>query len=280
MQIMPIDLVRGEVELPSLSNVFQQFTAKLDDPGATAEDFSDIISTDPALTVRLLKLVNSAYYSFAATITDVAHAITIIGLNDLREMILAISVVEFFEGLPNELTGMQTFWNHSVLTGLLAKEMQSSTAIKSKQSLFTAGMLHDVGSLVFYNRLPEIARSVLERNDREHQPRYLLEREILGFDHAAIGGELMRHWELPEFLSDVVANHHEPQQSKAFTEEAMVINLTDKIARNLEKGEESVQQIMYEIGDISLGVSETDVEVSVSKAREKLSSVLSAIQAV
>lgn len=279
MQIMPIDLVRGELELPSLSNVFQQFTAKLDDPGATAEDFSDIISTDPALTVRLLKLVNSAYYSFASTITDVAHAITIIGLNDLREMILAISVVEFFEGLPNELISMKSFWNHSVMTGLLAKEMQSSAAIKSRQSLFTAGMLHDVGSLVFYNRMPEMARSVLERNDREDRPRYLLEREVLGFDHAAIGGELMRHWELPEFLSDVVSHHHEPQKSKSFTEEAMVVNLTDKVARSLERGEDSVKQMIQELGGMPAGISENDLEVSVAKARKKLSSVLSAVQA-
>lgn len=278
MQLRPIDLVRGKVELPSLSTVFQQFTAKLDDPGAMAEDFADIMSADPALTVKLLKIVNSAFYSFSSTITDVPHAITIIGLNELREMILAISVVEFFDGLPNDMISMKSFWNHSVLTGLLAKEVQSSPRIKSRQSLFTAGMLHDVGSLVFYNRMPEIARTVLERNDREDKPRYMLEREILGFDHADVGGELMRHWELPEFLVDVVANHHEPGKSKKFTEEAMVVNLIDRVTRLMESGETSVKQIMYEIGDTGVGVSEGDLQDGIARANDKLQSVLSAIQ--
>lgn len=279
MHLMPIDLVRGDVELPLLSSVFQQFTAKLDEPGATAEDFSDIISTDPSLTARLLKIVNSAYYSFAATITDVQRAVTIVGLNDLRDMILAISVVDFFDGLPNDLVSMKSFWTHSVLTGLLAKEMQSSPAVKSKQSLFTAGMLHDVGSLVIYNRLPEMARSVLERHDRGEAPRYLLEREIIGFDHAAVGGELMKHWELPDYLVDVVKYHHDPQKAQTFKEEAMVIQLTNKVARSVENGDKSVSEIMQDLADSSmLAISENDLDVSIAKAQEKLASVLSAVQ--
>ena len=156
--------------------------------------------------------------------------------------------------------------------------MQDSPAIKSTQSLFTAGMLHDVGSLILYNRLPEMARAVIERNSREETPRYLLEREEIGFDHAAVGGELMRHWELPEFLVDVVSSHHEPAKTQKFTEEAMVVNLTDKVARSLERGEESVKQILQELGDDAVGISEGDLEVSVVNAREKLSSVLAAIQ--
>ena len=88
MQLQPIDLVRGEIELPTLSNIYLQFTQKLDQPGAKADDFAEIISADPALTAKLLKIVNSAYYSFSATITDVGHAITIVGLTELREIVL------------------------------------------------------------------------------------------------------------------------------------------------------------------------------------------------
>ena len=278
MQLMPIDLVRGDVELPSLSNVFQQFTAKIDDPRATAEDFSEIISADPSLTVKLLKIVNSAYYSFSSTITDVAHAITIIGLNDLREMVLAISVVEFFDGLPNDLVSMKSFWKHSVLSGLLAKEFQALPAIKSRQSLFTAGMLHDVGSLVMFNRLPEISRTVLEQNDREETPRYLLERQIIGFDHAAVGGELMSYWELPEYLVDVVSHQYEPEQAEKFSEEAFVIKLVSEIARSQEAGEFTVSRIMEQLSEATLTISESDLEASIAVANENLSSVLAAIQ--
>lgn len=281
MQLMPIDLVRGDVELPSLSVVFQQFTTKLDDPGARAEDFAEIISTDTALTVRLLKLVNSAYYSFSSTITDVPHAITIIGLNELRDMILAISVVEFFDGLPNELVSMQTFWQHSVLTGLLAKEMQTSPQIKSRQSLFTAGMLHDVGSLVIFNRLPEQARAVLERQQREDRPRHLVERDVIGFDHAAVGAELMKHWELPEFLVEVVGCHLEPKQAGQFAEETGVVDLANRLAALLSEqempGEAMLQELMRGSGD-SLRLTVSDLEAAIEQAKEKLGSVLAAVQ--
>jgi len=278
MQLMPIDLVRGEVELPSLSDVFQQFTAKLDDPHAVAEDFSDILSTDPALTLKLLKIVNSAYYGFSANITDVAHAITIVGLNDLRELVLAISVVEFFDGLPNELISMKSFWKHSVLTGLVSKELQFSPAIKSDQSLFTAGMLHDVGTLVFYNRLPELARTVLELYERHKQPRYLLEREVLGFDHAIIGGELIRHWGLPDFLIDVVASHHDPDKADIYREEAQLVNLADRLARTIEASGNPVAMVKEEYAAIPLGITDTHLQESIDKARDQLVSVLDAIK--
>jgi len=277
MQLEPVDLVRGEVELPSLSAVFQQFTAKLDEPKATANDFSEIISTDPSLIVRVLKIVNSAFYSFTATITDIPHAITIIGLSELRELILALSVVEFFDGLPNDLISMESFWNHSVLTGLLARELQKSPKVQTKESVYTAGMLHDVGSLVFYNRLPEVAKSVIELEKRQAKSRYLLEQEIIGFDHAAIGGELMRHWGLPDFLIEVVSNHHQPDKAKSFQEEAQLINFADQVARIIESGANPGMALKNMGQSIVFEIPESKLEESIDAAKEKQAAMVAAI---
>jgi len=179
--------------------------------------------------------------------------------------------------LPNDLVSMKSFWKHSVLTGLLAKEFQSSPAIKSRQSLFTAGMLHDVGSLVIYNKLPEISRNVLEQSELQETPRYLLERQIIGFDHAAVGGELMSHWELPEYLIDVVSHQYEPQKAQKFSEEALVVKLVSELARSLEAGEFIASQFMEQFSKASLAINESDLEANIAAANENLSSVLTAI---
>lgn len=275
MQLLPVDLVRGDVELPSLSEIYQRFTKKLDDPTAKAEDFAEIISSDPALTIRVLKLVNSAYYSFNSEISSIEHAVTILGLRELRDLVLAISVLEFFEGLPNSLINMHKFWNHSVLTGLIAKELQKAPSIKTTESIFTAGMLHDVGSLVFYNRLPEIARSVLERHEREDKQRYEIEQSLIGFDHAAIGGELMSHWRLPEFLVESVGCHHQPGNAKHFAEEATLVNLSDSVARRIEDGESTAG--IREGIDLPLGLNTAQLEAAMENANENLSSVMSSL---
>jgi len=277
MQLMPVDLVRGEVDLPLLPAIFQQFNEKLDDPWAQAEDFAEIISSDPSLTAKLLKIVNSAYYSFTATITDVSHAITIVGLTELRELVLAVSVVEFFDDLPNQIVNMQTFWQHSVLTGLVARELQKTSKFRSQQSMFTAGMLHDIGSLVFYNRLPEIARSVLEVSEREKKPRYLVERSTLGFDHANIGGELVRHWGLPDFLIEVIECHHAPERAETFHRETQLLQVTDRVTRLMEQ-EVDINEIFLEASTLSEGMIESDLSLSIENARQKLGSVLAAIQ--
>ena len=280
MQLQPIDLVRGEIELPTLSHIYLQFTQKLDEPGAKANDFAEIISSDPSLTTKLLKIVNSAYYSFNATITDVGHAITIVGLTELREMILAICVVDYFEGLPNKLISMEEFWQHSIYTGLLSREIQRSVAMNTSESMFTVGLLHDLGSLVFYNRLPEIARSVLEISERQERLRYEVEREELGFDHAAIGAALIEHWGLPEFLIQVIKFHHGPEHATDYAKESLLLNMADKISRLVEN-----KAPLSEISELnrdyaSLKLKDEVLLACKDRVDEQLQSVLSAIHAV
>ena len=280
MQLQPIDLVRGDIELPTLSHIYLQFTQKLDEPGAKANDFAEIISSDPALTTKLLKIVNSAYYSFKATITDVSHAITIVGLTELREMILAICVVDYFEGLPNKLISMEVFWQHSIYTGLLSREMQRSMALNTSDSMFTVGLLHDLGSLVFYNRMPEIAKSVLEISERQERPRFEVEREELGFDHAAIGAALIEHWGLPDFLIQVIKFHHAPERAEEHQKETLLLNMADKISRLVENGttNAAINDLNREYS--SLGLKNETLIACKDRVDEQLQSVLSAIHAV
>jgi HD-like signal output (HDOD) protein len=143
--------------------------------------------------------------------------------------------------------------------------------------MFTAGMLHDIGSLVFYNRLPEIARSVLEVSDRENKSRYLVERSNLGFDHANIGGELVRHWGLPGFLVEVIDCHHAPERAESFHRETQLLQLADRVARLMEQ-EVTFDEIIEDTRKLSEAMNESDLSIAIENAKEKLTSVLTAIQ--
>jgi len=278
MSLMPSDLVRGDVPLASLPDVFQRFSEKLEDPGAKASDFADILQTDPALTMRVLRIVNSAYYSFSSEITNIAHAITIIGLGDLRELILAVSVAEFFKGLPNELVSMETFWRHSVMTAILAAELQKSPPVQTSESMFTAGLLHDVGSLVIYNKIPEMAKSVIELQERENKPVQELELRVIGFDHAAVGTELMQFWRLPEFLVQTVANHHKSEADGDFVFESQLLSMANEMAHEvLDKKGVSAVDVAESFAANDLKISVGSIETAIDHSLEQLESVLQTI---
>src|SRR3569833_2554535 len=121
MSLSPRELVTGTIELASLPEVFLRVNEMIDSPRYTAADIGHVISRDPGLTARLLKLANSALYNFPSQIDTVSRAITIIGTRELRDLILATSVARIFKGLPNDLISMDFFWLHCVCCGLAAR---------------------------------------------------------------------------------------------------------------------------------------------------------------
>ncbi|HED14279.1 MAG TPA: HDOD domain-containing protein [Gammaproteobacteria bacterium] len=223
MKIHPIDLVRKGKALPSLPDIYQRFSEKLQDPTASAVDFSNIIESDPALALRLLRIANSVYYSFSAQITQIPRAITVVGLQELHSMILAVSVTKVFSHLPDHLINMQKFWQDSIRCGVLARILGASNHQKSRSTLFTAGLLLDIGSLVTYIRLPEVAKKILVEAERQQRPQREIETKILGFDHARVGAELINYWKLPDYLQEMVATHHQPQLAKNHPDDATLL---------------------------------------------------------
>jgi len=224
MNIQPIDLVRKGRPLPSLPDIYQRFSEKLQDPTAAATDFSLIIESDPALALRLLRIANSAYYSFSAKITEIPRAITVVGLQELQSMILAVSVVKLFSHLPDQLMNMRKFWKNSIRCGVLARVLGATIHQKPKSSLFTAGLLLDIGSLLIYMRIPEVAKKILVELNRQQKNQCEIETKILGFDHARVGAVLIEYWKLPTYLQEMVATHHRPALAKDHTADAVLLH--------------------------------------------------------
>ena len=201
------DLIHDNVQLISLPEVCLRIQQLADNPYADMDEFAQLVIQDPALTTRLLKLVNSAYYGFPGRVDTLSRAVKLIGIAELRNLTLAMAAMDVFGGLHNERFDMLSFWRHSVYCALVARDLAKRANVLHAERLFIAGLLHDVGRLLIFSLLPEPAGRILYRQSQgETVP--AAERAELGFDHADVGFELLSLWRLPHALCSAVGHHH------------------------------------------------------------------------
>ncbi len=222
-------LISDSLELASLPAVVMRAMELLNDPETSASDIGQVISEDPALSAKLLKIVNSAFYSFPSRIDTISRAITIVGTLEITDLILGSTAVDAFAGLPNELIDMTHFWEHSLYAGVVARVLARHHRAPNTERFFVSGLLHDIGSLVLYHQRPEESRAALEKA-RAGTSLHLAEQEIFGFDHSDVGAELMQAWNLPEAFIEAARYHHRPTETKRFPLEAAMVHLADVIA--------------------------------------------------
>ena len=188
------DLINENEPLASLPNTFYKLREVVDDPGCDFDDIAEIISVDPSLTPRLLKIVNSAFYGFRGEIESVFHAMGVVGTEQLMQLVLATTVVEQFKGIPKDLVDMNYFWRHSVACGLSARAIHRARGEYDGESIFVAGLLHDIGRLVMCLKVPDQLKIVLDFAEKSGDRWYKAEAKYFGFDHGGVGGALLRAW--------------------------------------------------------------------------------------
>jgi HD-like signal output (HDOD) protein len=233
----PEDLLKGLVQVSSLPVVYTKINEAVNSPQSSMKDISDIISDDPGLTSRLLQLVNSAFYSFPSRIETVSRALFIVGTQQLRDLALATSIMSLFRGIPGELVNMESFWKHSVACGLAAKILATYRRCEMNvERFFAAGIVHDIGRLIIYKKMPETAREMIVRCKENRELLYLVEKEVIGFDHSDLGRVLVQYWNLPPSLEEVVAYHHSPRQARRYPIETAVVHIADIIAHAMQFG--------------------------------------------
>ena len=237
MNLEPKTLVSGFVHLTSLPEVHQRTSALLESPDFSVDELGRLITQDPGLSARLLKIVNSPFYGFPSHVDTISRAITLIGSRDLNNIILATSVTRLFQGIPNNLVDMDSFWRHSIYTAVAARELSDYLKDEAgREHCFLIGLLHDVGSLLIYNKLPELAREALLRSRYNHAELRQMELEVIGFDHAQVGAELLRAWRLPASLVNAVEFHHQPGLAPDYAHHAEIAFLANSLANSSELG--------------------------------------------
>jgi HD-like signal output (HDOD) protein len=236
MFLEPRDLVKAAGSISSLPMIFTRINDAVNNPRSSIADIGRVISEDPGLTARLLRIVNSAFYSFPSKIDTISRAVTIVGTQQLRDLALATSVMKVFKGIPEDLMNMEAFWCHSVGCGITARVLASHRREANLERHFVTGMLHDIGRLLLFMNLPKQARTALMRCQSSGELLYQVEYEEIGFDHATVGSALLQAWNLPASLEEVVAFHHAPQKALRYPIESAIVHVADIIAHALELG--------------------------------------------
>jgi len=234
--LTPSKLVRRSIKLSSLPEVYFRINNVLNDPNSSFGDIAEVISGDVSLSARLMKIVNSSFYGFPAKIDTIAHAVSIIGTWQLRDLALSTTILTTFKGVSEKHINMNSFWRHSITCGIAARLIAIQNREPNPERLFLAGILHDVGRLVLLENLPEEANIIMDRFSKEDKLLCQVEKETLGFDHADIGAALMDYWNLPEYLKEVIAYHHNPLAAPRFGYEASIIHLADIITKSIGAG--------------------------------------------
>ena len=233
--IDPVSLIRSDVKLPSLPQVFIELRQVINDPSSSASDVANVISQDTALSAFLLRMVNSAFYSFPSQIDTISRAVAVIGTKQLSTLALGTSVMDMFKDLPTDIIDLELFWRHSFTCAIIARELSRMLKQGSPEKAFVAGLLHDLGRPVMMMSLPEqaIAAAAISRSKKALM--FKAERVVAGFDHAELGGMLLRKWNLPFSLVTAVLYHHNPVKASK-TPEAMYVFFANVIAKTMGIG--------------------------------------------
>ncbi|RDH83091.1 MAG: signal transduction protein [endosymbiont of Galathealinum brachiosum] len=243
-------LIERSGKLGSLPAIVYKVFAVMDESHSTATKIGKVINDDPALTARLLKLVNSPFYGFTAKVDTVYRAVALIGHEELRSVVIAASAINVFNGIPAELVSMKDFWKRSLAVAVTARVLAAFKREKTIERFFIAGLLHDIGSLLMYLKLPEEMAQVLQQETSNGIERARTEKEIIGYEHTEVGGGLLKKWNLPPQICASVRYQLEPGKAPEKEQEsAWLLCLANEIVDkhfDLETGSE-LEEIAGEI---------------------------------
>lgn len=224
------DLLKGDIKLASPPTTYLTLKKIVDDPNKTAGDAAYVIESDAGLALRLLKIVNSAFYGFPAQVSSITTAISLIGMRELQNLVLATVVIERFSDLPGQLLSIHDFWSKNLRCALIAREFDRHFGKKYPDTAFLCGLVHNIGQLVMYRRIPVLAREVdllIQANISTEVDEPMLEQQVIGFDHFQLGAELCRLWKLPDIVVESISLHRYPDHIGRHAEIATLVRLAN-----------------------------------------------------
>jgi len=260
--------------LLSLPEVVLKINEMVNREDTNATEIGQAISQDPALSTRILRVANSPMYANTRQVDSITRAVTLLGTKQIRDLVLSASAAKVFEGIPNDVISVEDFWHHSLYCALLARALAGVSRRVNAETMFTAGLLHDVGHLVMFNRIPDEAQAAILLTIQGDADRdlYDAEQEILGFTHCEVGANLAQRWHLPDVLIECIAYHHHPSQAKQFAGAVAHVHIANAIA-SLPYSDTPVAEDLQRVDETAwgiAGVTPEDMGPVVQKAQSQL----------
>jgi len=223
-------------EVGTLPQVMARILSVVEDDSSTALDLASEIANDQALTSRILRAVNSAYYGFHRQILTVPEAVVILGFNEVERLSLAIAVINTMQMDRDNVQALRNMWRHSLACSVAGTvfEQRYANEMPAVRGAHVAGLIHDIGKAVIHQYMPEKATAIHRLVDNEGMPIEQAERELLeGYTHSDVGGWMAERWGLPEPLVDCIRYHHQPETAGDEAPLVHATHLIDHIANSL-----------------------------------------------
>jgi HD-like signal output (HDOD) protein len=224
------ELVKRVTDLPSLPAVYFRVRSVIARPDSFALDIAREISCDPGLTMRLLRVANGAYYGMRRKVDSVMDAIAILGASQIQNLVLATSVTMAFAGVSPPLMNMRKFWRTSLYRALVARCLAKESRHNDAERAFVEGLIADLGHLVLYTEMPDVAQMALQRSMETGLPVHRFERDMLGFDYGEVGAELVAGWDISPRIESTLRHHTEPLLGYSGMADAAALHIATRFA--------------------------------------------------
>lgn len=247
---VPIQIEQN-LEMPTIPLMLGKLLRVLDHDSSSARELEGLILHDPSLSARILKLSNSAFYSFRSEVKSISHAIALLGLTLVKGLAIGVSIFDSFtKGMRSESRLIHQLWMHSFGVALLTQEIWTPrSSQKEGEFAFLCGLLHDLGKIFFFKRDPTQYGPLfaVEKTDSE-EDLLAYEAEYYGMDHAMLGSVLAKRWGLPPELVHVIQMHHQPLESG--TPLVAAVSLADVLAKQADIGYDGEKSLVVDLDAI------------------------------
>jgi len=225
-------ITQSLISLPTLPTVAAQLFELVDDEKYQREALEQIISADPVLTARLLKMINTR----GESVTGIHSAISKLGFEQAKDISMEASMSRVFE-LKNSKVDLQKFWDHCSAVGIVARIIAQEYEPNLAADAFTAGLIHDIGKNVLLQYMGSEFEQAIALSKKRPCELYLAEKELLGLDHGQIGALLAENWQLPRSISEVIQYHHDLSRAEINKPLVALVSFADILCRILSAGD-------------------------------------------
>jgi HD-like signal output (HDOD) protein len=251
----PARLSREQIEkrlrqcarLPSLGSINSALRDLLNADQRYTSQIAEIIRRDPSLTARLLRLVNSVYYGLSSSVNSIEEAVFYLGVRQIRQLVTVTPIIEEFQKLAGKTPFCwREFWQHCIGTAILCREIVAVQQSPMDEVDYVGGLIHDVGKIVMASTFPEHFQAIYNRPPEDERDLRLVENEILGLDHAELGGLYLRGHNLPEVLVEITRFHHQPERAGHYAPRVAAVQIADLLVRHAGIGQSGNRAVVSE----------------------------------
>jgi len=245
-----------------MPDIYIQIRRLIKQPDSSIDDFVELIANDSTLSHRIMRIANSDFFGFSRKAESLNHAINLIGIIQLHDLMLCSLCMRTFSSIPSQVLNLDAFWFYSTQCGIAARLIAQHSFIPISNHYFSLGLLHEIGHLAMYSKEPELSLQVLEESQQQGKKIQQLEQQYFGCDYTQIGKALMQLWHLPEVYQQVTSFHLQPELAKESCHfEVQIIHLAHIICQNPVMGSHqklitSIQQLSSELKNLPSNIDE------------------------